>query len=204
MSAEQSLCTITSGHLGPINTASQLRRCLLFFVPHCLFIIVLSLKSVSSYFLPLCLCGLLSCLTYAHSLAFCFFFFFSLSPQHPSACIHSFLYSSPSGCAASRAGTHAFSLTSSPVLPPLHRHIHLQWLFFFFFSFPAGGHLALSSPHRPRRIRFVLPSLVAPFDSCQNITPSLGTDNSTAYLLFKYFFKFFFSQDCHLVRALAA
>jgi len=41
MSAEQSLSTITSGHLGPINTASELQLRLLFLVPllslhHCL------------------------------------------------------------------------------------------------------------------------------------------------------------------------
>ena len=200
MSAEQSLCTITSGHLGPINTASQLGLCLLFFVPHCLFIIVLSCKSVSSYFLPLCLCGLLSCLTYAHSLAF-FFLFLLSTPPH--AYIHFFI---PPPLAVQHLELEHMHF---PWLPPLFHHpcigtyIHNN-SFFFSLSLTAGGHLALSFPHHPRRLRFVLLSLVAPFDSCQNITPSLGTDNSTAYLLFKSFFFFFFSQDCHLARALAA
>ena len=77
---------------------------------------------------------------------------------------------------------------------PASAHTYTITLFFFSLSLSltAGGHLALSFPHHPRRLRFVLLSLVAPFDSCQNITPSLGTDNSTAYLLFKSFFFFFF------------
>lgn len=103
MSAEQSLYTITSGHLGPINTASELQLCL--FVPYCLFIIVLSLRSISSYFFS-------SCLTY------------TLPPL--SACIYSFLYSSLSG----RNTCILPSSVLQPVLTPLHPHIHILSFFF--------------------------------------------------------------------------
>lgn len=63
MSAEQSLCTITSGHLGPINTASSVTSSLSVIVSSS----VSSLFSLSSTFLSIFLC--ITCLTYTY---FCF------------------------------------------------------------------------------------------------------------------------------------
>lgn len=157
MSAEQSLCTITSGHLGPINTASELQLCLFFFVPYCLFIIVFSLKSISSSSSLLSVLAFF--LSHIHTILS---LLFSLS-----ACIHSSLYSSlscPSTC------------ISSPVCQLcICTYIHTQsfppswWppCFLSCFFFLCCFHLSL------------LLTLVKTSSS------PLGTNNSRAYLLFK-------------------
>lgn len=131
MSAEQSLCTITSGHLGPINTASELQLCLFFFVPYCLFIIVLGL------FLPTS--PLFVCMAYFLVSLTCTVFVFFPSLSHPPrmhTLISFFLPLLLQSC-------HAFHC-----LPPLSRspasaHSYTVWLFF---SPAVGGHLASSRP----------------------------------------------------------
>ena len=163
MSAEQSLCTITSGHLGPINTASKLQLCLFFFVCYCLFIIVLSLESISS---PSSLFVLIPFFLVAHSCFFSFPFFLTASCMHNFVC----LFPSLSSCTA-----------------PAPEHLHLTvavsaHTYTLFFS----PQLVATLLSLPLPLLLLLLSLVTPFDSCQNITSSLCA-GSKNYLLFKCF-----------------
>lgn len=101
MSAEQSLCTITSGHLGPINRVRELQLALFSFVPYCLFILVLSFKSISSTSLSL-------------SVSLLVFSFLSVSHPPLHECIH--------------FSTALLVLQPQSLLHPLHLHIHTYCL----------------------------------------------------------------------------
>lgn len=183
MSAEQSLCTITSGHLGPINTVSELQLCLFFFVPYCLFIIV----SLLSLFLPLPLS--LSVLLFPLSHC-CFSLSLSFSP--PPACIHVFVYSSLSSCTAPMR-EHMHFTVFLPLLPPP-ASVHTYTLSLFSLSQLVATLLSLFLPCLHL---LVLLSLVIPFDSSQNINSSLDHRQQQN----PFAIQIVFSQDCHLVYA---
>lgn len=123
MSAKQLLCTLTSGHVGPINTASQLQLCLFFFVPYCLFIIVFSFKPISSSSSP----SLSLYFFYLRHSQACFCF--SL-PLHFSLLLHAYIY---------------FLMPSSLLsYAPMPEHMHFTFILFsYYYISPASAHTLL-------------------------------------------------------------
>lgn len=173
MSAEQSLCAITFRTSGTCERREQ--ACLFSFCP------LLSLHHCplsQDHFSPLAIAFFISSPTYSLALA-------SAPPfPAPRVRIHYFIPPHSLSCGACCQNTCILLSFYPFVAPHLHHHVHLLSLLFFYLSPPFSS---LWSPcfSLPCLLRFVLPSLVIPFDSCQNITPSPGANNTRAYLLFK-------------------
>lgn len=179
MSAEQSHCTITSGHLGPINTARRLQ--LLFFfnlVSSCLFIFVLYLKAFSSS-------NSISMSVYN----FTFYFAVFHRLLHAYYFSNSFLYSS-------NPWAHTSFFNRLPLLPLLHLKFHL--------FFPHTQLVANSVPSPPQTVvTFILCCfhLSLSWTLWQNVTSSLSASSSRANLLFKLVFTRFFTWRTYVLQS---
>lgn len=174
MSAEQSLSTITSGHQGPAGSASEPAKP----APSLLLCPSPSLNHCPGLPGPL--------------LSLCWYCFFIFSPTYSFVFVlPSYTSSCPSPhpaveqplvCPAAVFRRQKKCIPPSFVSPPASAH---TFPVLSIVSVPpaAPDHLALL----PCLVSFafVLPSLVIPFDSCQNITSSPGGDNTRTYLLFK-------------------
>lgn len=90
-------------------------------------------------------------------------------------------------CCGARCQKTCILLSFFPfVAPPASAHTFpVPIIFYFLFPPPLQLVATLLFSSLPCLLRFVPPSLVIPFDSCQNITPSPGANNTRAYLLFK-------------------
>lgn len=146
MSAEQSHCTITSGHLGPINTARRLQPVVFFFLwsP----VVSSSLFSVLRLFLPL---PPSQCLY----ITLLFTLLFSIA-----SCMHTFL-AIPSCTAPTPEHIHFF-FNRLPLLPPLHLKFHL---FFLHTQLVANSVSCPPSSSNSCHLRTALLSLVTLLDS---------------------------------------
>lgn len=165
MSAEQSLCTITSRHLGPVSTASERAPAPAPSPFLCPSVVSSSLSAFPRLFLPTSF--LLVCVHF-------FFYIFSHTvllffPFPLSLALHGHIHFFISPSLAVPEHMH-FTVFLTAVL--LHRRIHMQSLFQLVTTLLSLLLFCL--------LRFVLLSLVIPFDSCQNLTSFRGTPTAFA------------------------